>query len=464
MDNDIVDILITPKHTDEYLKRFGLSKSLSGLHLWGIGVGTVIAGTFFGWNYGLEFSGSIGFFISTLIVTVFYILLIYIFSELSSLFPYAGGPYAYVRKGLGTFVGYLTGIFTIIEFLFAAAAVTVSIGSYISNIYPNIPKMYLAVGFYLLLLIIDIIGVKQSAIVQLVMTGIAISALVIFFIGTAGSVNLPHIFHQQSFVNGYIGIIKAMPFAFWFYLCIEGISLAAEETKNPKKDMLFGFRYSILTICILNLMVLVVCLSTVDINFLLSNDYPLSYVLSVALPDDKVAFLVFSTLALSSLFASLHGMINGYSRQIFALSRAGYLPRILSRIHPITKTPYLAIIIAGMIGIALAYNFDAKALVFTAGLAALFMYALVIYSYIKLKKNEYKKRNKQNHKWLMFLYFIDIILFALGLTAVINAGVFLYAMIFLAVIVLYYVFIGRRFIVNDAPEEIEARAEKIIIK
>ena len=74
------DILITKKQIDDYRKKFGLKRILSGIHLWGIGVGTVIAGTFFGWNYGLELSGSLGFFITTLVVTGFYFVLAFILS------------------------------------------------------------------------------------------------------------------------------------------------------------------------------------------------------------------------------------------------------------------------------------------------------------------------------------------------------------------------------------------------
>lgn len=380
--------------------------------------------------------------------------------------PYAGGPYAYVRKGLGNFQGYITGVLTIVEFLFAASAITISIDSYISNIFPNNSKIYLAAGFYLFFLIMHIIGSKQSAIIQLIMAGISVSALIMFFMGTADSVNLLSILDNKPFINGYKGIIQSIPFALWFYLCIEGISLAAEETKNPKGNMKLGFRNSILTVCIVNMLVLVFCLSSVDLKLLLSNDYPLSSVLEIVQPDDKVLLTVFSVLALSSLLASLNGMINGYSRQIFALSRAGYLPKILCRIHPMTKTPYLAIIIPGIIGITLAYNLNAKTLIFTAVIAALFMYISVIHSYIKLKIDEYKKSDKKiyKRKWIIVLCVINSMLFVFALISIINAEAFLSIIIFSLIVVLYYFLIGRRLIVNDAPEEMEAREDKIIVK
>jgi ethanolamine permease len=466
MYNDEDSILITQKQTDDYLKKSGLRRTLSTLHLWGIGVGTVIAGIFFGWNYGIELSGTIGFLIATLLVSAFYIILTHIFSNLSTAFPYAGGPYAFARKGLGPFEGYLTGMLTIIEFLFASVAVTISIDSYILSIYPALSKFNIAITCYVIFLIIEIIGVKHSAVIQLIMTCTAIIALVIFFIGTFEAINLAYIVINQPFINGYNGIIQAIPFAIWFYLCIEGVSLSAEETINPQKNVGTGLRYSVLTVCVLNIIVLVICVSTVDLTLLFGKNNPLSTVLMAVQPNDKVVYLVFSALAISSLLASLNGMINGYSRQVFSLSRAGYLPVLLSRIHPATKTPYLAILIPGTLGIILAYTINAKSLIFLAGIAALFMYIYVIQSYINLKKREIRKANR--HMYLInrygVLYIINVCLMILGLLAIIKTEYTVNAAMIFILIVLYYFLVGRKYIVNDAPEELEARTDKIKIK
>jgi len=221
-------------------------------------------------------------------------------------------------------------------------------------------------------------------------------------------------------------------------------------------------------VAILNIGVLIFCLSSVDWKLLLFNDYPLSSVLRIVQPKRNVSLMVFTTLALSSLLASLHGMINGFSRQTFALSRAGYLPKILNRIHPITKTPYLAIILPGIIGIALAYAYHttARTLVFTAGLSALLMYVLVTASYVKIKIQASKQHKKVIYKakWIGLLFFIAFILFVLVFIYIKNAGNTLKIAAFFLAIVLYYVFVGRKFIVNDAPEEREARDKIITIR
>ncbi len=459
------DILITKKQIDDYRKRFGLKRILSGIHLWGIGVGTVIAGTFFGWNYGLELSGSLGFFITTLVVTGFYFVLAFIFSELSGLYPYAGGPYAYVRKGLGKLGGYLTGVLTIAEFICASAAVTISIASYVSWVYPTIPKMYVALGVYVLFLMIDVIGIKQSANFQLIITSVAIGALIMFFIGTADAVNLSRTFDIEPFVSGAKGIVVAIPYALWFYLCFEGIALAAEETVNPKTDMRIGFGTSIITVAVLNFGVLIFCLATVDWRDLLMNDYPLSSAMHLVNPNGGKWLVIFTTLALSSLLASLHGMINGFSRQSFALSRAGYLPKIMSRIHPVTKTPYLAIVLPGTIGILLAQFGTARILVFAAGFSALLMYLLVILSYLRIKLSARMASPgwTTKVKAASLIIFSALIFSALTFISLRTPDSVKFVGAFLGGAGLYYFLIGRKYIALDAPEEREAQSSMIKI-
>jgi ethanolamine permease len=379
--------------------------------------------------------------------------------------PYAGGPYAYVRKELGKFEGYLAGVFTVVEFLFAASAVTISINSYLINIFPDSSNINLAAGVYLFFLIMHIIGIKNSAIIELIMTGISISALILFIMGTYNSIDLTNILIETPIIGGYNGIIKSIPYTLWFYLCIEGISLSAEETKNPSTNMKLGFRYSILTVSVFNFIVVMICLSSVNMKYLLSNDYPLYSVLKVSQPNDKVLLSVFSFLALISLFSCLNGMINGYSRQIFSLSRAGYLPKIFSRIHSITKTPYLAILVPGIVGIILSTTLNANNLIFIASIASISMFIFVIHSYTKLKENNFEINNKYK-KWKNFLglYMTNAIIVIYVLYSIISKGKVLQVLIFSSIIILYYFLFSRRFIINDAPEEMESKENILEIK
>ena len=72
----------------------GLKKTLSGFHLWGIAVGLVISGEYFGWSYGWASAGTLGFLITAVFITVMYVTFIFSYSELSTIIPSAGGPFA----------------------------------------------------------------------------------------------------------------------------------------------------------------------------------------------------------------------------------------------------------------------------------------------------------------------------------------------------------------------------------
>ena len=84
-----------------------LKRVLRPLHLWGIAVGLVISGDYFGWNLGLGQAGPLGLLVAVLLVTVMYVCFIFSYTELSTAIPHSGGPYAYARKALGPFAGLL---------------------------------------------------------------------------------------------------------------------------------------------------------------------------------------------------------------------------------------------------------------------------------------------------------------------------------------------------------------------
>ena len=92
-----------------------LKRKLNAFHLWGIAVGLVISGDYFGWSYGWASGGTLGFLIATLFVAVMYLTFIFSFTEMSCAIPQAGGPFAYARRAYGKLGGFLAGTFTLIE-------------------------------------------------------------------------------------------------------------------------------------------------------------------------------------------------------------------------------------------------------------------------------------------------------------------------------------------------------------
>ena len=125
-----------------------LKPTLGTLHLWGIAVGLVISGEYFGWSYGWGVAGTLGFLITALVVAVMYTCFIFSFTELTTAIPHAGGPFAYSRRAFGPTGGTIAGIATLIEFVFAPPAIAMAIGAYLNVQFPTLdPKLCAAVSY-----------------------------------------------------------------------------------------------------------------------------------------------------------------------------------------------------------------------------------------------------------------------------------------------------------------------------
>jgi Amino acid transporters len=118
-----------------------LKPTLGTLHLWGIAVGLVISGEYFGWSYGWGVAGTLGFLITTALIATLYTCFIFSFTELTTAIPHAGGPFAYSRRAFGETGGLIAGLATLIEFVFAPPAIAMAIGAYLNVQYPDLnPK------------------------------------------------------------------------------------------------------------------------------------------------------------------------------------------------------------------------------------------------------------------------------------------------------------------------------------
>ena len=94
-----------------------LNKSLGTLQLWGIAVGLVISGEYFGWSYGWASAGTLGFLVTACFIALMYGTFIFSFTELTTSIPHAGGPFEYSRRAFGPVGGYVAGFATLIEFV-----------------------------------------------------------------------------------------------------------------------------------------------------------------------------------------------------------------------------------------------------------------------------------------------------------------------------------------------------------
>lgn len=260
-----------------------LKKVINTYQLWSIAVGLVISGEYFGWNYGWQTSGTIGFLISTLLVTVMYVTFIFSYTELTAAIPDAGGAFEYANRAFGLVGGFIAGFATLVDFLLAPPAIAYALGSYVHFLNPDISEIPVAIGTYFVFIAINILGIKESARFSLIVTILSVLELVIFMV-----VIFPY-FKTENFMahnppNLTIkGIFAGIPFAVWFFVAIEGVAMVAEEVKNPKTTIPRAYISGIITLVVLALGVMILSAGVGDWRTLSTIDYPLPETLSMAL-------------------------------------------------------------------------------------------------------------------------------------------------------------------------------------
>ncbi|WP_028081127.1 ethanolamine permease [Solimonas soli] len=380
-----------------------LKKSLSGWHLWGIAVGLVISGEYFGWSYGWASAGTLGFLVTTVLVAIMYTTFIFSFTELTTAIPHAGGPFAYSYRAFGPFGGFVAGFATLIEFVFAPPAISLAIGAYLNVQFPALDPKLAAVGAYLVFMALNIAGVTIAATFELFVTLLAIFELLVFM-----GVVAPGFEWAHFTANGWAGsatlstaalggIFAAIPFAIWFFLAIEGAAMAAEETREPKKVIPRAYIGGILTLVVLAFGVMLFAGGVGDWSKLANLNDPLPQAMKTVVGESSGWLHMLVWIGLFGLIASFHGIIMGYSRQIFAMARAGYLPGFFATVHPKRKTPHWAIVAGGVIGIAAIYS-DAfiqiggqpltANIVTMSVFGAILLYIVSMLSLFRLRKSE----------------------------------------------------------------------------
>ena len=380
-----------------------LRKTLGSFQLWGIAVGLVISGEYFGWSYGWATAGTLGFLVTSVFIALMYTAFVFSFTELATAMPNAGGPFEYSQRAFGPTGGYIAGFATLIEFLFAPPAIALAIGAYVSVQFTSLDPKWIAVGAYVAFMGLNVAGMRVAASFELAVTLIAIFELLVFMGVVAPSFSAANFLKggwsgADTFSLGSVpGIVAAIPFAIWFFLAIEGVSMAAEEAKTPHRSIPIACIGGILTLMVLAMGVMVFTGGSGDWTLLSNINDPLPQAMKNVVGENSGWLHMLVWLGLFGLVASFHGIIIGYSRQIFALSRAGYLPMILGRVHPKLGTPHVAILAGGGIGIAAIFSDQlvqiggqslTANIVTMSVFGAIVMYIVSMVSLFKLRRSE----------------------------------------------------------------------------
>ncbi|MFT4552206.1 MAG: ethanolamine permease [Chlamydiales bacterium] len=369
-----------------------LDRSLGPVMLWGLGVGYVISGMYFGWNLGLAEGGTLGLAIATFFVALMYLTFTFSYTELACAMPQAGGAYTYASRAFGPLGGFIGGMSQIVEFVFAPPAIAAAIGAYFNLFFPGVPILLIAIVAYAIFTLLNIYGVKAAASFELWITILAVGELLLF-----SGLTLPHFewenLTRNPLPNGWGGVFAAVPFAIWFFLAIEGVANVAEETVNPQKNMVKGFGSAMITLLILCGLTF---FSSVGVGGWESivysevggeiSDSPLPLALGQIVAQDDPMFHLLITVGLFGLIASFHGIILVAGRATFEFGRQGCFPKAVGKIHERFKTPALALLMNMAIGIVALLTGRTGEIIIIACFGALSLYIISMLALFKLRK------------------------------------------------------------------------------
>jgi len=371
-----------------------LERTLGPIMLWGLGVGYVISGMYFGWNLGLPEGGTYGLAISTFFITLMYIFFTFSYCELACAIPKAGGAFDYSNKALGADLGFLAGLTQLIEFVFAPPAIAYAIGAYFHEFFPQVPVVMIASIAFFIFTLLNIRGVKAAASFELIITILAVLELLIF-----AGIALPS-FQAEKFITnplpkGVTGIFASIPFAIWFFLGIEGVANVAEETINPQKNVVRGFGSAMATLAFLCVLVFISATGVAGWEAIVyptpgdttTSDSPLPLALAHIVGKNSPLYHMLLTIGLFGLIASFHGILLAAGRVTFEFGRVGYFPPLLGKVHSKYHTPAWALGLNMLVGILTLFTGRTGDIITIACFGALGLYIVSLITFFKLRKS-----------------------------------------------------------------------------
>ena len=370
-----------------------LKRTLTPAMLWGLGVGYVISGMYFGWNLGLEKGGTLGLAIATFFIIIMYVTFTFSYTELSCAIPKAGGAFDYANRGLGKDWGFIAGMAQNIEFIFAPPAIAFAIGAYFNLFFPGLSILSIAIFSYIVFTGLNIYGVKAAALFELVITILAVGELLLFTGITIPHFELRNVQHN-AFPHGWQGVFAAIPFAIWFFLAIEGVANVAEEAIKPQRTILFGFGSAILTLVILCILTFVSSVGVAGWEAIVykndgsTSDSPLPLALAYVVGNNNVLYHLLITIGLFGLVASFHGIILAAGRSTFEFGRVKFAPSWLGHIHPRFRTPANALLLNMIIGIIALLSGKTAEIITISVFGALTLYIVSMIALLQLRKKE----------------------------------------------------------------------------
>ncbi len=396
----------SPTQIAEAAEHTQLKKNLTAIDLAALGIGSVVGtGIFVATGQGAQLAGP-GVLLSFIIAAVTCGFCALTYSELACMFPVAGSTYSYSYVAFGEVIAWIIGWDLMLEYLVAASAVasgwsTTFIGL-IQSAGVKLPKAFLtppittvdhkivlsggiidvpAIVITLLITWVLYIGIRESAKINNIIVLVKIAVILLFIVLGVRHVSLANL--QPMMPYGWKGVMAGAAIIFFAYIGFDAVSTAAEETKNPKRDVPRG-----LMLCLGVVIVLYVAVAFVLTGIVPYKQIDVGNALPAALSGIGIRWggALVATGAIIGMISTLLVTLYGQIRIFMVMARDGLLPPVFARVHPKHRTPHLCTWITGIATALIAGLFPLPMIIDLCNIGTLFAFVLVSAGVILLRK------------------------------------------------------------------------------
>jgi len=359
-----------------------LKRTLNLFDAISIGIGAIVgAGIFVVVGIAIGYAGP-AIVISMIIAAIVASFTAFGFAELGSAIPKQGGVYAFAYEIVSPSAGFIVGYLWLFAQTVAGAAISLGFAGYFVAMFPFLPLKAVAVLIVSALTALNLVGIKQSAMVNnaLVLTKIAIICLFI-------ALGLPRmsLANYSPFApNGFFGILQGAGFIFFAFLGFGRIAMLGEEVRNPNRTLPLSILLSFATSAVIYVLAGLTTAGLQDYRLLAQSNSPIADAAgAVGVP---VLVGVVSFGALIATVSVLLTTLIGLSRVSFAMARNGQIPKSVARIHPRFGTPYVAVLIMGALMAILALAFDLRQTAAITSFSILSTHVVLNYCAIRVRR------------------------------------------------------------------------------
>ncbi|MBN3728567.1 amino acid permease [Burkholderia sp. Ac-20379] len=397
--------LLRKKNVDQMIagaQRAGLKKALGAVDLTFLGIGAIIGtGIFVLTGTGAVQAGP-ALMVSFIVAAIACGLSALAYAEFASTIPVAGSIYTYSYATLGELVAWIIGWDLMLEYSLAASAVSVGWSGYLQSLLkgfgvvlptvltaapgsvPGVHTLFDLPAFAVMMAITALlsVGIRESTRVNNLMVFIKVAVVVLVI--AVGVFHVTPANWTPFMPHGWSGVFGAAAVMFFAFIGFDAVSSAAEEVKNPKRDLPIGIIASLAVCTVLYVTVAAVATGIVPSAQYAGITHPISYALQVAGQTWVAGFIDLG--AVLGMLTVILVMTYGQTRITYAMSRDGLLPPVLSRVHPRFQTPFVATWAIGLLCALIAALIPLNVLAELINIGTLAAFAMVSISVIVLRR------------------------------------------------------------------------------